>query len=127
MLEAEKRDAPDVIEERGILDQESSDSPVQKPLKSIMKIDFIVNEKGQVWFCYDRPLPDLVQWIEYDLDLGRVTFVFRGGKMADYGEEIEPEVRTYLKKAESAYLVYMKDKKIEDMGVVKLIVRRPLN
>lgn len=100
------------------------DTPVLRPLKKAMKIDILVNEKSQVWFCYDRPMPDLVLWIEYDLDIGSLTFVMRGGKVADYGELILPEVRTYLKHADTAYLVHIKDKKIQDMGAVKIVTRR---
>lgn len=110
-------------EETGLLERKRN-STVSKPLKKIMKIDILVNEKSQVWFCYDRPLPDLVLWIEYDLDVGSLTFVMRGGKVADYGELILPEVRTYLKKADTAFLIYMEDKKIQDIGAVKIVTRQ---
>lgn len=111
------------VEETGLLERKRN-SPVLKSLKKTMKIDILVNEKSQVYFCYDRPLPDLVLWIEYDLDTGSLTFVLRGGRVVDYGELIIPEVRTYLKKADTAFLVYMKDKKIQDLGAVKIVTRQ---
>jgi hypothetical protein len=111
-------------EERGVLDRVKNDSPVQPPLKKIMKIDLLVNEKSQVWICHDKRFPHGLNWIEYDLDLGTLTFVCRDGKVHDYGELILPEVRTYLRNANSAYVVHMKNKKIEDMGVFKIVTRQ---
>ncbi len=118
-------------EEIGILDRvgksHNPNSPVQAPLKTIMKIDFIVNDKGQVWVVYDRPLPNSLDWIEYDLENDRLIFVGRGGVLHDYGEEVLPEVRTYLKRAQSAFVVRMENKKIMDVAVIKIIVRRKLH
>lgn len=113
-------------EETGLLDRvkKQKDSPVQRPLKELMEIDLVVNEKSQVWICHDKPLPHGVDWVEYDVDLGTVTLVGRGGVMYDYGEIIRPELRTYLKKATFAYVIYMKDGDMQDMREVKVVTRR---
>lgn len=115
-----------MTEEQGVLQkkQQKKNSFILDPLKKTMDIDILVNEDSKVWFAYKQAMPDVVEWIEYDIDSGSLTFVMRGGRMADYGELILPEVRTYLKNATVAYLVQINKKKIIDTGTVKLITRR---
>lgn len=106
-----------------ILDK-ADDSFVLQPLKDIMEIEFVVNEKSEVWIAYNKPFAKSLLWIEYDVDAGRLTFIGRGGYMHDYGEEILPEIRPYLRQAKEACVVQMDGDKIVDIGAVDIVIRQ---
>lgn len=100
------------------------ENPMLPPAVTQMGIDVLVNEDGKVWVAYDKPFAQSVQWVEYDLDLNKLTFIMGGGRMQEFGITINPKMAAVLAKGRSAWLVRMADKKIEDLGEVPLLVRK---
>ncbi|MEC8664285.1 MAG: hypothetical protein VXY16_02305, partial [Pseudomonadota bacterium] len=94
--------------------------PVNPILTDQMKVDVMVNKEGHIWVCHDRPFKEYVDWIEFDADAGRLIFVTQGGRLNDFGIQIKPLMAKYIKKADTADLLLMKNKKLHDFSRVAL-------
>ncbi len=99
------------------------DNPVLPDLTSRMLVDLVVNEKSQIWLIYNKPLGEVVKWVEYDLDLKRVHLVMISGRQQNLGLVIPARMETYLQRGRQIYMMQMKGKKILDCGLVPLMVR----
>jgi len=101
--------------------------PVNPILTDQMKVDVMVNKEGHIWVCHDRPFKEYVDWIEFDADAGRLIFVTQGGRLNDFGIQIKPLMAKYIKKADTADLLLMKNKKLHDFSRVALVTRQLVN
>ncbi len=104
----------------------SPDAPV---LPSIVSGDrdaeLVVNENGMAMVLYNKPLPEDIDWVEYDVELALLTFVTYDGKVMGLGMKIHKPFHEGLSKAEEITLVYMENG--ESLGSIypaKLIVRK---
>lgn len=120
------------VKPKTMLDDEAvklrpADSPVNPDLTEEMMIDVAVNRKAEVWAFHNKPFPGVLEWVEYDIDDGRLVFVTKGGKLNDFGITIGPLMRKYLKRARyvDAYLV--RDRKIYDFIRVSLVARETVH
>ncbi|MDD3020323.1 MAG: hypothetical protein PHX61_04990 [Alphaproteobacteria bacterium] len=86
--------------------------------------ELMVNADGDAAVLYNQPLPEEIDWVEYDMDLALLTFVTYGGKVQGLGMKIHKPFRKYLSKAKEIMLIYMEDAKIpRDIYTAKLVVR----
>lgn len=105
--------------------EREDDIPVLPDLQTYQYPDIIANETGRAMMVYDRPLPDIVWWAEYDPDLALLSFVTVGKKIFGFGSKIHPSVDKFLRFSDSIYLV-----QVDDVGKIikaeerKLVVRR---
>lgn len=102
------------------------ESPVYPSLMSMMKADLVINPDSDVWLIHDRPLPELMKWIEYDIELETLILVAVSGKIQGFGQKVAPAMKKYLRKAKQVYLIRSEAGVIHDMGVLPLIVRKEL-
>ncbi len=102
-------------------------NPVYPSLMSQMKAELVVNPESDVWLIYDRPLPEVMKWIEYDVDLETLTLVSISGKIQDFGMRVPPAMKKYLRRAKQIYVVHQGEDRIKDMSLVPLLVRDSIN
>lgn len=102
------------------------DSPIHHPLAKIMTVDLIINKDSQVWIAHDKPFGGLVQWAEYDVDLGTIHFVMEDGKIQDLGMVVQPALRKYMRMAEKIDAALIQDEKIKDFYAIPLVVRETM-
>lgn len=108
-----------------LLQQAKSDLPVWPKAVDAMKIEVAVNAECQVWVLYDRPFPDFLDWIEFDVPTGAMTFITAGGKLQDLGITIHSPMKEFVAEARDVYTICLQGKKhIRDAGLVRLIVRK---
>lgn len=103
------------------------ESPVYPSLMSMMMVDLVLSPESDVWLIYERPLPEALKWIEYDLDLESLILVSLSGKVQDFGMKVPPAMKKYLRRAKQIYAILFSDEKINDMCFVPLVVREPLS
>ena len=103
----------------------SPDAPVLPTLASQCDCQLVVNEDGIAMVAYDKPMPEGIHWIEYDVDLSMLTFVTWSGKIMGLGLKVHAPFRKYLKMAKQIMLIEMSadGKTIEIMYPAKLVVR----
>ena len=101
------------------------DIPVLPSLRSYQFPDIIASADGRAMLVYDKPLPDLVWWAEYDPDLAELSFITVGKKIFSFGSKIHHTVDTFLRLSDLIYLVQV-DQNGEIVGAEerKLVVRR---
>lgn len=86
--------------------------------------ELVVNIDSQAAILYNKPLPEDIEWVEYDIDLSMLTFVTNTGKVQGFGMKVHKPFRKYLSKADEIMLIYMQDSKIPVSFVpVKMVVR----
>jgi hypothetical protein len=100
-----------------------ADAPIHTPMARKMAVDLIINKDSKVWLAHDMPFPGILQWAEYDVDLGTLNFVSDDGKTQDLGMTVQPTMRKYLRQATTIDTVLVQDKQIRDFWSIPLIVR----
>lgn len=100
-----------------------ADLPLHRPMASTMKVDLFINRNAQVLVAHDRPFPGILQWAEYDVDIGNIIFVTNEGRIQDMGMKIQPTMRKYLRMAQKIDTVLVQDGQIRDVWNVPLVVR----
>ncbi len=103
----------------------SPDAPV---LPSIVSGDrdaeLVVNENGMAMVLYNKPLPEDIDWVEYDVELALLTFVTYDGKVMGLGMKIHKPFRPFLSKCKEIMLIYMENgEKVYSFYPAKVIVR----
>lgn len=101
----------------------AADLPVHPPAASKMNIDVTVNDKSEVWVIHDQAFPDYLEWVEFDVESGVMTFVTPGGKIQDLGLTIHPPMSNYVARAKDVCAIWVQDKEICDINLVPLTVR----
>lgn len=100
-------------------------APVLAPIAGYMGVEIVVKDDGSSMILHDKPMPETVQWVDYDMDLDTLTFVSFKGKIFGLGMKVKPNFRKYLRQGKSIYIVYMENgKKPKIVDNVPLIVRR---
>lgn len=105
----------------------AADSPVYPPLMTQMKVDLVLNPDSDVWMIYERPLPEVMKWIEYDIEMESLILVSLSGKIQSFGMKVPAAMKKYLCRAKRVYAVRQDEGGIQDMSIVPLVVRAALN
>lgn len=100
-----------------------ADSPVRKAMAKTMNADLIINKHSQVLLAHDQPFPGVLQWAEYDVDMGSLVFILDDGRMQDFGVRVEPAMGRYLRQAKMMDTVLVVKDQIHDFFRVPLLVR----
>ncbi len=94
-------------------------------LASQCKCELVINQEGGAMLIFNRPLPEGIEWAEYDADLAMLTLVTWDGNIMGLGLKIHPPLRKYLKMAKEIMLIEMTE---DTTGIVvmypaELVVR----
>jgi hypothetical protein len=99
------------------------DSPILPPAASKMKIDVAVNKDSRVWVIHDKPFPAYLEWVEFDVETGTMTFVTKGGRLQELGLKIHHPMDDYVAQANQVCVVWLEEGQIRDIGLVPMTVR----
>ena len=86
-----------------------------------MKVDFLFNRTGGAWLLHDKPLPDVLKWIEYDSEKEMIVLVTRSGRVDGLGLRIPLEKKIYLERAMEVTALLMHDGFVMDFTVVPMV------
>lgn len=96
----------------------SQESPVLPPLAASMTVDFLWDEDGGAWILHDKPLPEILKWVDYDADRGVVTLNTAKGRTQDLGVAIPAKASKLLAKTVKITVMYMQGGQVQDLAVV---------
>lgn len=101
------------------------DAAVLPPMASLCECELLVNEDGKAMVIYTKPIPEAIQWAEYDMDLSLLTFVSWSGNTMELGMKVHAPFRKYLRMANEIMMIELKDnnEKIASIYPAKLMVR----
>lgn len=97
--------------------------PVFRPLAATMNVDLVMNPDSKVWILHDKPFPDILMWVEYDIDAATLTLVYRNGKIQELGMKIHAPMRKYLRSARQLFTMRLEGEQIVDTYIRPLLVR----
>jgi len=98
--------------------------PETGSLASYMHVELVVNDQSEVWLLHDRPFPAILQWADYDQESGSLEIVTHDGVTRELGMVLPDKVRKLLLKAGKLYVIYMKNKQMQDFGIIPIMVRK---
>ena len=98
------------------------DAPVLPNMTSWCKVDFVVNEKGDALVVFDQPMPELVDWVEFDADVHMVTFVTYTGKIFSLGAPLSRPFRDGLRKGLDVLLIQVEPDLKNQGGMLPVMV-----
>ncbi len=99
------------------------DYPLRHTMASQMHVELVVNDDAGVWVLHDQPFPAILHWAEYDEENNELTFITHDGKIQDLGMKIPNDIGDILLDADEICAMYMKDGKVQDIGIVPIMVR----
>lgn len=86
--------------------------------------ELVVNADGLAMILYSRPLPEAIEWVEYDIDLAILTFVTYEGKVQGLGMKVHKPFRKYLSRAREIVMIHMENgERPKEIYPAKLVVR----
>jgi hypothetical protein len=106
-----------------VADATADEIPVFRPLAATMNVDLVMNPDSKVWILHDKPFPDVLMWVEYDIDAATLTLVYRNGKIQELGMKIHAPMRKYLRSARQLFTMRLEGEQIADTYVRPLLVR----
>lgn len=89
-----------------------------------MKYELVVHPEKGIWLLHDKPLKDILKWVDYDADRQSLTLCFGQGKIQDIGFPVPFHQEEIFLETEEISVMYMIDGKMHDMAVVPLIRRK---
>jgi hypothetical protein len=95
-----------------------------RSLAEMMRVSLLIHKDGLLWIMHDKPLPGVLEWMEYDGDEGKLYLVSETGALLDLGFPLNKAFRTQLMKSKHLMTVHVADKKIHDMKIVPVVVRK---
>lgn len=103
---------------------QSADPGAESPhIESDTRIDLLYNREGQVWLLHDKPLPQVLQCIEYDAGRETIRLISDKGQIGQ-SLKISPERAYYLERAMDVTALLMKDGFVVDFSIVPMITSR---
>ncbi len=75
----------------------AADTPIIPALHTIMNPDLIVNDQGQVVLIHEKPMPDVIWWVDYDPELRQLIFVTVAGQIMPFGLPVPDVVDAFLR------------------------------
>ena len=76
---------------------QAAKTPVIAPLHDRISPDLVVNDQGQVVLIHEKPMPDVIWWVDYDPDLRALAFVTITGQIMPFGLPIHDVVDAFLR------------------------------
>lgn len=92
-------------------------------LEMDMRVDFLFNRTGGAWLLHDKPLPDILKWIEYDSEKETIILVTRSSRIGGLGLRIPVEKKIYLDRAMEVTALLMHDGFVKDFAIVPMVTR----
>lgn len=102
---------------------QTSDNGIFAPVAATMKVDFLCDGKGSAWILHDKPLPDILHYIEFDSEAETLTLVMRSGRIQDLGLKVPSMFKTDLEKASTVTVMYLVAGEIQDFAMPPLFTR----
>ncbi len=83
--------------------------PVLPDMRSGMDVDLAVNADGKLYVFHEKPNPEEIEYVIYDIHGSRLVFIGKNGRIQDISMAVQDAMRTHMKKAENICLVQIKD------------------
>lgn len=83
------------------------DSSPQKTPKMLARLELVVNEDNKVMIFHDRPFRKKLAWLEYELKVGKLNFVFDDGEMQELGVQVPMNMDKLMHNAHQVLVIEM--------------------
>lgn len=80
--------------------------PVLSDATKFMKLDLAVSDIGEVYVFHDRPMPERINWVEYDQELLRLYFISEKGRIQGLGMSVKKRLHDVIHNAKRIYIIH---------------------
>ena len=94
------------------------------PLATQMNVDLVITQgDSAILILHDKPLPEILKWIEYDYETNDMVLVTQSGQIQNIGLTVTKKMREFIEGADKAVAIYLNGNKAKDMAYVPLIIQ----
>ena len=104
--------------------QDDAASMTYPPLAGQMRVDLLTNAEGGVWILHDKPLPDIVKWVDFDAPTGIMAFAYQDGRTQALGLDIPSPAALKIVPFTEITIMLMHDGLVADFSIIPLIINR---
>lgn len=86
-----------------------------------MKVDFAVNNSGEIYVFHEKPFKETINWIEYYESEQRICFVTDEGRIQGLGMTIPKVIADQITTSNRVFLIHVENGKAKTMLEVSFI------
>tara|TARA_B100001989_G_C24549345_1_gene473205 strand:- start:694 stop:1032 length:339 start_codon:yes stop_codon:yes gene_type:complete len=94
--------------------------PVLQDAVKAMKLDLAVSDTGEVYIFHQSPMPERVNWVQYDRELLKLYFISEKGRIQGVGMKVMKKLDEVIASAKRVYLIRREN------GETKSVYEMPL-
>ena len=80
--------------------------PVLSDAVKAMKLDLVVSDLEEVYIFHEKPMPERVNWVEYDRENLKLYFISEKGRIQGLGLQVMKRLDEIIAKARRVYLIH---------------------
>lgn len=88
---------------------------IKPPLNLYQRVSILVQKTGELVILHTEPFRELLAWVDFDIDTGRIVLVSRFGRLYDTGIPVPDSKKEMVAKAGKAYVIWMEEEAIGDI------------
>ncbi|MDH5721773.1 MAG: hypothetical protein OEY94_00415 [Alphaproteobacteria bacterium] len=85
------------------------DMPVLRDAAEGMQLDLIVGDRGEVYILHAKPLPEPVNWVEYDREVLKLYLISDKGRIQGVGLKVKKRLDEIISAARQVCLIHCKN------------------
>lgn len=83
--------------------------PVLTDAVKVMKLDLAVSDLGEVCIFHERPMPEPLNWVEYDREAMKLYFISENGRMQGIGMTVLKKLDQVIAPASRVFIIHRRD------------------
>lgn len=98
--------------------------PVLKDAVKDMKLDLAICDRGEVYVFHEKPMPERVNWIEYDREVLKLYFISEKGRIQGIGMTVLDHLDQVISQSKRVYLIHREggeNKSAFEMPLVRML------
>ena len=103
---------------------DAGDAPYA-PLASLMRVDVLANATDGIWVLHDKPLPDILKWVDYDPLAETMSLAYQDGRTQEIGLIIGKAMAAKFSGFSEITVMLMEEGLVADFAMVPLNIGQP--
>ncbi len=80
--------------------------PVLSDAVKVMKLDLAVSDLGEVYIFHEKPMPEPLNWVEYDRETMKLYFISENGRMQGIGMTVLKKLDQVIASAGRVFIIH---------------------
>lgn len=95
--------------------------PVLRDAVKAMKLDLAVSEGGDVYVFHEKPMPEKLNWVEYDRAALKLYFISHKGRIQGLGMKVAQTLDNTIAQSRRIFIVYREHNEVQTIFEMPLV------